>query len=90
MAAGGDATLYYQWYFNTNTVLANATNTTLTITNAQSTNAGAYFVRVTNTVGSITSAVATLTVSPVVITNGAYFVSPSGSDANPGTLASPS
>ncbi len=87
--ADGDATLYYQWYFNTNTVLANATNTTLTITNAQYTNAGAYFVRVTNAVGSITSAAATLTVSPPVETNGAYFVSPSGSDTNSGTMDKP-
>jgi hypothetical protein len=89
VVAGGDPTLHYQWYFNTNTVLANATNTALTIVNVQSNNAGAYFVRVTNSVGSITSAVATLTVNPEVSTNGAFFVSPSGSDTNPGTLDQP-
>src|SRR5439155_1362218 len=54
--------LSYRWYFNTNTAIANATNATLTITNAQATNAGAYSVRVTNSVGSVTSAIATLTV----------------------------
>lgn len=89
VVADGDATLHYQWYFNTNTALANATNTMLTITNAQNTNAGAYFVRVTNAAGSITSAIAMLTVNPLIITNGAYFVSPSGSDANSGTIDKP-
>ncbi len=32
--------LAYQWYFNTNTLLANATNPALTLTNVQTTNAG--------------------------------------------------
>jgi len=54
--------LSYQWWFNATTNLAWATNASLTITNAQSMNAGNYTVVVTNPHGSATSAVATLTV----------------------------
>jgi hypothetical protein len=54
--------LGYQWFFNTNTLIASAITNSLTITNAQLTNAGAYSVVVTNSVGSVTSAVAVLTV----------------------------
>ena len=60
--ATGSAPLRYQWYFNTNTALANATNASFAINPAQATNAGAYSVIVTNAVGAATSAVATLTV----------------------------
>jgi hypothetical protein len=81
--------LRYQWYFNTNTALANATNASVTITSAQFTNTGFYSVVVTNSYGAITSSFAELTVSASVITNGAYFVSTSGSDANPGTISQP-
>jgi len=63
VVASGTAPLSYQWYFNTNSPLANATNSTFTITNAQSTDAGGYSVIVTNSAGSVTSAVATLTVN---------------------------
>ena len=59
----GDSPFGYQWYFNTNTVLANATNTTLTLTNLQGTNAGKYSVIVTNNGGYVTSVLATLTVN---------------------------
>jgi hypothetical protein len=55
--------LSYQWYFNTNTPLANATNASLILTNLQTTNAGTYSVIVTNTAGSATSLFATLTVT---------------------------
>jgi len=63
IAASGSAPLGYQWYFNTNTLIAGAVTNSLTITNAQLTNAGAYSVVVTNSAGSITSSVAILTVS---------------------------
>jgi pectate disaccharide-lyase len=89
VTAGGTAPLAYQWYFNTNTPLPNATNAALTILSAQTTNAGAYTVVVANSIGSVTSAVATLTVSQTVDTNGAYFVSPSGNDSDPGTITQP-
>jgi hypothetical protein len=66
VVAGGSAPLIYQWFYNTNTPLANATNATLTLTNLQTTNAGAYSVVVSNSVGAATSAFALLTVnSPV-------------------------
>ena len=66
----GTAPLSYQWYFNTNTALLNATNTSLSLTNIQLTNAGTYSVIITNTSGSVTSSFALLTVwQPPVITN---------------------
>jgi hypothetical protein len=87
VTAGGTAPLSYQWYFNTNTALTAATNTSLSITNAQSTNAGIYSVVITNVAGSLTSAYATLTVG--VDTNGAYFVATNGLDTYPGTITQP-
>ena len=61
MAATGTAPLAYQWRFN-GTNLAGATGTNLTLANVQLTNAGNYAVVVTNNYGSVTSAVASLTV----------------------------
>jgi len=63
VVAAGSAPLAYQWYFNTNMPLANATNGTLILANVQATNAGAYSVMVTNTAGSVISSNAILTVS---------------------------
>ena len=57
----GTAPLSYQWYFNTNTLLPNATNTSLTLTNVQTNIAGWYSVIVTNSLGT-TNATARLTV----------------------------
>ena len=62
--ANGTAPLAYQWFFNTNTPLAGATNSSLTVTGVQASDAGAYSVVVSNPSGSITSAYATLTVIP--------------------------
>ena len=64
VGAGGKAPLAYQWYFNTNTLLSGQTGTSLTLSNVQPNNAGSYRVVVTNLFGSVTSAVATLTVLP--------------------------
>ena len=64
VVAGGSASLNYQWYFNTNTPLPDATNAVLTLTNLQTTNGGAYSVVVANSAGSVTSTNAFLTVSP--------------------------
>ncbi len=63
VSASGSVPLNYQWYFNTNTLIGGATTNSLTITNAQAINAGSYSVIITNTAGSITSAVAILTVT---------------------------
>ncbi|TAL00707.1 MAG: hypothetical protein EPO07_09345 [Verrucomicrobia bacterium] len=63
--ASGTAPLNFQWYFN-NAALGGATLAALTINNAQTNNAGNYFVIVTNLAGAATSSVATLTVSNIL------------------------
>jgi hypothetical protein len=65
VAAGGTPTLNYQWQFH-GTNLAGATGSSFTRTNAQGSHAGNYSVVVTNASGSVTSAVATLTLTPTV------------------------
>jgi hypothetical protein len=82
-ATGGSLPLSYQWRM-ANTNLPAATNSSLTLTNAQSTNAGNFVVVITNTLGSITSAVATLT----VIVPPSITVQPADTTANSGTTAS--
>ncbi|MGA3163555.1 MAG: FG-GAP-like repeat-containing protein, partial [Verrucomicrobiota bacterium] len=62
VTASGTLPLSYQWSFNTTNIVG-ATNTTLTLTNAQFSQAGNYAVQVTNTYGSILSSNATLTVN---------------------------
>ncbi len=64
VVAGGSAPIGYQWYFNTNTPIANATSSSLTLTNIQAGNVGAYSVVVTNSVGTATSAQANLVIPP--------------------------
>jgi hypothetical protein len=64
VVASGDAPLRYQWNFN-GSALSAATNSILTITNAQTTNAGTYSVTVTNNAGSATSRPAVLKVSSI-------------------------
>jgi hypothetical protein len=66
--ACGAAPLYYQWqHFSTN--LPGATNVVMTLSTIKANDAGDYRVVVTNPSGSLTSAVATLTVlQPPVIT----------------------
>jgi hypothetical protein len=60
------SSLSYQWLFD-GLAISNANASLLTINNAQSNNAGSYEVVVSNMAGSVTSAVATLTVGPVPI-----------------------
>ena len=88
VVASGTAPLSYQWFFNTNSPIPNATNATHGITSASTNDAGAYSVLVSNSYGAATSSVVQLTVN-VPSTNGDWFVSPTGSDANPGTIAAP-
>ena len=63
--------LTYQWYFNTNNLLAGQTNNSFTINPASAVNAGAYTVAVANDNGAVTSSPAILTVytntKPVII-----------------------
>ena len=67
VTATGDAPLAYQWRLNnvnlsTDIHISGATNSTLTISNVQFTDAGSYSVLVTNAAGSATSTGAVLTV----------------------------
>lgn len=55
--------LTYQWYFNTNTVLAGQTNNFLTIASATNSDIGVYTVVIANSVGSVTSSPAILNVN---------------------------
>ena len=59
----GATPLRYQWRLNGANI--SATNSALTLTNLQPANAGSYTVVATNTFGSVTSGVATLTVNPL-------------------------
>jgi uncharacterized delta-60 repeat protein len=62
VTASGPAPLAYQWLLN-GTNIFSGTNSSLTISNATFANAGNYTVIVTNSSGSVTSSVATLTVT---------------------------
>ncbi len=61
VGAEGPGTLLYQWRFNASN-LVGATNSWLTMTNVQPTNAGSYSVLVANAFGSVESSDAVLTV----------------------------
>jgi pectin methylesterase-like acyl-CoA thioesterase len=62
VTAGGVPSPAYQWYFN-GSLITNATSAIYTIASASPTNIGSYSVIVTNSVGSVTSSVVTLTVN---------------------------
>lgn len=62
VTATGTAPLSYQWQRN-NVSIAGATGASYTIASTQASHAGSYRVIVTNAVGSVTSATATLTVN---------------------------
>ncbi len=64
VAASGTPPLNYQWNFNT-TNLMGATNATLTLTNVQPNQAGDYAVLVANSIDSVLSSNAVLTVNPL-------------------------
>jgi hypothetical protein len=61
VSADGTPPFAYQWQFN-GTPIPGATRTTLVLTNVNSSQAGGYTAVITNNFGSITSAVANLTV----------------------------
>ncbi len=84
--ATGTAPLRYQWRLD-GTPLGGATNSSLTIVSAQPTNAGDYTVVITNSAGTLISAVAALAVvvPPTVIVT-AIDVSASEPGANTGTF----
>jgi uncharacterized repeat protein (TIGR01451 family) len=82
VATTGTAPLIYQWIFN-GTKLAGATADTLLLTNVQPAQAGNYAVMITNIAGSITSAVASLTVLVPITISGASLASPAVSVSFP-------
>lgn len=86
----GAAPFAYQWLLGGAAVL-DATNISLTISNAQAGNAGGYACVITNAGGSVTSTVATLTVLPVVnIESGRISYWPLDTvDSNPPDLTTP-
>lgn len=67
VTAIGTAPFHYQWYFNTNTPLANQTNAAMTVGSVQFSDAGTYLCVVTNDGGAVTSSPATLTVLAPVL-----------------------
>jgi hypothetical protein len=62
VTASGTPAPSYQWQFN-GAAIHGATSSTLTLSNVSAANAGSYAVAVTNTLGSVTSNAATLTVT---------------------------
>ncbi len=63
VAATGTSPLFYQWIKN-GAAIANATNSSLNLTNLQAADAATYSVTITNVAGSVTSSGASLTVNP--------------------------
>ena len=66
VVAGGSTPLGYQWQKG-GVAIAGATNASFSITSAQTTDAGNYTVVVSNSLGSVTSSVATLTVTATAV-----------------------
>jgi len=67
--AAGTAPLNYQWYLGS-APISLATNSTLTISNVQGYNAGAYSVTITSPYGSVASSNAVLTVEVLPVISG--------------------
>jgi hypothetical protein len=72
VVADGSTPLSYQWYVNTNTVLAGVTNAAFVLTSLQTTNSGIYTVVVSNNFGAVTSAPVRLLVKPNLAQNGSF------------------
>ncbi len=68
-AADGGPPLSFQWFFDGTNALPGATNAIFSLANLQPAQAGGYSVVVTNTVGAVTSGVATLTLTSPVVTS---------------------
>jgi hypothetical protein len=88
VAASGTTPMAYQWRFNS-AAIAGATNKSYTVAPVGTNNAGGYSTTVANSYGSVTSQVATLTVTASTQTVHYYYVAPNGNDANNGSIGSP-
>ena len=62
VVASGTSPLLYQWQFNTTNIIVGATNSSLVLSNVQSVQNGSYTVIVSNSLNSVTSAPANLSV----------------------------
>ncbi len=62
VSASGPSPITYQWYLN-GSAIAGATQATYTITNASDANTGSYTVVITNSIGSVTSNAATVSIA---------------------------
>lgn len=80
VVASGTAPLSYQWYKG-GAVIADATASSLTLTNIQPTDAGSYTVVVTNSAGNATSDAATISVTPGIVTQPVSVTALTGSIA---------
>lgn len=88
VVVSGSAPLSCQWRFN-GVNISGATATNYTIANVQVTNAGAYSVVASNAAGSVTSAVAILTVPDIVIAQWNFnSAPPDGNDSTGAILPS--
>ena len=87
VAAGGAVPLRYQWYFN-RARLGGQTAQSLVVPNAQAASVGRYFVVVANNYGSVTSAVANLTLVSVKGSyNGLFYETAGVSPLSSGSFA---
>jgi hypothetical protein len=82
VAVSGTAPHFFQWVFNETNAVTGGTNAQLTITNAQTANAGNYQVVITNVAGSITSNPALLQVVDAAPSN--VTITPAGTITNIG------
>jgi hypothetical protein len=71
VTAWGSGILTYQWYDN-GIIIPNATNSTLTFSAIQFTNAGSYSVVVSSSLGSVTNTAAQVVVNPAGVSLGLY------------------
>ena len=69
VVAAGTAPLSYQWYKD-GAEVSEATDSSYTISSVTSSDAGSYTVTVSNSIGSVTSSAATLTVNKPVVSDG--------------------
>jgi len=73
VSAGGTTPLLYQWYFNGTKLIdsgriSGSTTSNLTVSSVEAADAGSYTVMITNLVGSVTSAVAIVSILNPLIT----------------------
>jgi hypothetical protein len=89
VAVTGYAPFSYQWLKN-GVAIAGANQPSYVTSAATSSDSGTSFtVKVSNSLGNITSSSAKLTVVPSSAPADVRFVAPNGSDSNPGTMAQP-